>query len=64
MRRKARVRGAVDRTLGERGFEKVAEADADFLVTYYLGLETRIDDNLLAPLGGAFFMVGLIYVFF
>jgi hypothetical protein len=39
----ARVRGAVDRVLAERGFEKVAEAEADFFVTYYLGLETRID---------------------
>jgi len=27
-------------------------------------LETKIDDNLLAPLGGAIFMMGLIYVFF
>jgi dolichol kinase len=27
-------------------------------------LETRIDDNLLAPLGGAILMMGLIYVFF
>jgi dolichol kinase len=27
-------------------------------------LETRIDDNLLAPLGGAILMTGLIYVFF
>jgi dolichol kinase len=27
-------------------------------------LETKIDDNLLAPLGGAILMTGLIYVFF
>lgn len=39
----ARVRGAVDRALAERGFEKAPEASADFLVAYYVGLETRID---------------------
>jgi hypothetical protein len=39
----ARVRSSVDRGLADRGFEKVSLASADFLVTYYLGLETRID---------------------
>lgn len=37
------VRRSVDRTLSERGFRKVPLASANFLVTYYLGLETRID---------------------
>jgi hypothetical protein len=37
------VRRSVDGSLAERGFEKVPLASADFLVTYYLGLETRID---------------------
>jgi len=39
----ARVRSSVDRGLADRGFEKVSLASANFLVTYYLGLETRID---------------------
>lgn len=39
----ARVRGAVDRALAERGFERVAEADAGFFVNYSLLLESRLD---------------------
>ena len=39
----ARVRASVERTLAERGFEKATQGAADFLVTYYISLETRID---------------------
>jgi hypothetical protein len=39
----ARVRRSMDAALQSRGFRKVEEAEADFLVTYYLGVESRID---------------------
>jgi len=39
----ARVRGSVDAALADRGFRKVEEANADFLVAYYLGVESRVD---------------------
>ena len=38
-----RVRNAVNRELQARGFEEVSLESADFHITYYLGLETRID---------------------
>jgi len=38
-----RVRSAVERALAARGFQKVPTENADFLVTYHLGLETRMD---------------------
>jgi hypothetical protein len=39
----ARVRSAVDLAMAALGFEKVPEANADFLVAYHVSLETRID---------------------
>jgi hypothetical protein len=39
----ARIRAAVDRTLEQRGYVKVADAGADFVVGYHLGLERELD---------------------
>ena len=39
----SRVRAAVDRELATKGYAKTPASSADFLVTYYLGLETKID---------------------
>jgi hypothetical protein len=39
----ARVINAVDRELLLRGYEKVLANEANFHISYYLGLETRID---------------------
>ncbi len=39
----ARIRAAVDRTLEQRGYLKVADAGADFVVGYHLGLERELD---------------------
>ena len=39
----SRVRAAVDRELATKGYSKTPASSADFLVTYYLGLETKID---------------------
>jgi hypothetical protein len=38
-----RVRAAVDREFAAKGYSKTQASSADFLVTYYLGLETKID---------------------
>jgi hypothetical protein len=43
-----RVRGSVDRQLAERGFKQVSAEEADFLVNYYLGLETRFDTQTVS----------------
>jgi hypothetical protein len=43
----ARVRAAVDRALGARGFGQVPEPEADFFVNYYLLLDTRLDVRTL-----------------
>jgi hypothetical protein len=42
-----RVRRSVDRQLAGRGYRKVPVEEADFLVTYYLGLETRFDTRTI-----------------
>jgi hypothetical protein len=39
----ARVRTAVDDVLATKGYRKTAATSANFLVTYYLGLENKID---------------------
>ena len=38
-----RVREAVDRELAAKGYTKTGASSANFLVTYYLGLESKID---------------------
>ena len=38
-----RVRAAVDRELAAKGYSKAGTSSADFLVTYYLGLEKKIN---------------------
>ena len=38
----ARIRSAVDRTLGAKGLRKVEVSQADFLVNYYVNLEQKI----------------------
>jgi hypothetical protein len=43
----ARVRSAVDRELAARGFEKTASSAAEFLVTYYVNLESKLDVQTL-----------------
>ena len=42
-----RVRRALDRELREAGYERVFDDSADFFVTYYLGLETRISVRMI-----------------
>ena len=44
----ARVRRAVDGQLALQGLVKVSPARADFFVTYYLGLDTRVSVRLIA----------------
>jgi len=39
----ARVRAAVDRELAAKGYSKTEPASANLLITYYLGLESKID---------------------
>ena len=43
----ARTRISIERALAQRGFDKATKANADFLVTYYISLETRIDVQTL-----------------
>ena len=38
-----RVRQSADRVLAARGFHRVDPANADFLVTYHLGVEKKLD---------------------
>jgi hypothetical protein len=38
-----RIREAIDKTLQARGFKRVGDTGADFLVGYHLGLEKRLD---------------------
>ena len=38
-----RVRRAVEERLAERGFQRVPGEQANFFVTYYLGLDTRVN---------------------
>jgi hypothetical protein len=42
-----RVRGAVDRELQHRGLSPVDRAQADALVTYHLGVESKLDVNTI-----------------
>jgi len=38
-----RIRRAIDNTLTTRGYRKVVEGDADFFVTFHLGIDKKID---------------------
>ncbi len=38
-----RIQRAIDRNLAARGYRKVADADADFFVTFHLGIDKKID---------------------
>ncbi|MDH3521427.1 MAG: DUF4136 domain-containing protein [Myxococcales bacterium] len=39
----ARIRNAIEAELGKRGHRKVAPAAADFLVAYYVAVESKVD---------------------
>jgi len=39
----ARVRAAIERTLAERGYRKLAEGTPDFLVGYHLSMDQKLD---------------------
>lgn len=39
----ARIRLAMESALAERGFDQAQSQKADFLITYYLGIESRIN---------------------